>query len=224
MSLLLMSGGIDSAVLATKLVKDGVKFTAMFFDVGQDSRNMELWSARKTLREFSVPLIVVPIAGLDTIFRGLAGPGHSFGTLKKGDPDPDGNFECNDWYSLYGIAAEYAILNFHKEVYAGLSKNDTNRNGNLKKVVDLLTDAINLLYKDAIAKGGHGSPIITSLPFIDMTKGEIIELGSKLGVKFGRTWSCSRNGYTPCGKCPGCVERTDYFNAVQIEDPLSKRN
>jgi 7-cyano-7-deazaguanine synthase len=56
-------------------------------------------------------------------------------------------------------------------------------------------------------------------PFIAMTKAEIAAAGAKLGVDFGRTWSCYKGGDVHCGKCGTCVERREAFELAGISDP-----
>lgn len=56
-------------------------------------------------------------------------------------------------------------------------------------------------------------------PFIAMTKAEIAVAGAKLGVDFGRTWSCYKGGDVHCGKCGTCVERREAFELAGVSDP-----
>ncbi len=59
-------------------------------------------------------------------------------------------------------------------------------------------------------------------PLIDMKKHEIINLGNKLGVDFRLTHSC----YDPtekglaCGKCESCAIRLRGFDRSELEDPI----
>ncbi len=56
-------------------------------------------------------------------------------------------------------------------------------------------------------------------PFITNTKAEIVTIGTKLGVDFGRTWSCYKGGAVHCGRCGTCVERREAFLHAGIPDP-----
>jgi 7-cyano-7-deazaguanine synthase len=56
-------------------------------------------------------------------------------------------------------------------------------------------------------------------PFIALTKGQIAAEGARLGVDFGRTWSCYKGGLVHCGKCGTCVERREAFAAAGLPDP-----
>lgn len=57
------------------------------------------------------------------------------------------------------------------------------------------------------------------LPLKDMSKGEVIKLGMKLGVPYKWTWTCVVTEEEACGKCKPCLERTEAFKFAGIEDP-----
>ncbi len=56
-------------------------------------------------------------------------------------------------------------------------------------------------------------------PFIGMDKGRVAAEGARLGVDFGRTWSCYKGGPVHCGKCGTCVERREAFQLAGLADP-----
>jgi 7-cyano-7-deazaguanine synthase len=67
----------------------------------------------------------------------------------------------------------------------------------------------------------EGQKITVHAPLIDMTKAEIIELGTKLGVPYMATVSCyqaDKNG-AACGRCDSCRLRRDGFAKANIADP-----
>ena len=45
--------------------------------------------------------------------------------------------------------------------------------------------------------------------------------GARLGVDFGRTWSCYKGGAKHCGKCGTCVERREAFLLAGLPDPTA---
>ena len=49
------------------------------------------------------------------------------------------------------------------------------------------------------------------LPFRDMSKVQVAELGVFLGAPIAHTYSCQASADVPCGACPNCVER---LNAI----------
>ncbi len=59
-------------------------------------------------------------------------------------------------------------------------------------------------------------------PLLRMTKGEIVTLGSRLGLDFAMTSSCydpSPKG-APCDACDSCLLRAKGFQEAGLEDPL----
>jgi len=59
-------------------------------------------------------------------------------------------------------------------------------------------------------------------PLIDMTKAEIVKLGTSLGLDYGLTWSCYLGGEEPCGRCDSCKLRRAAFEAAGLSDPLGR--
>ena len=66
------------------------------------------------------------------------------------------------------------------------------------------------------AVGGPRIEVLT--PLLKMSKAQITQLGAKLGVPFGETWSCYRGGAKPCGKCDACRLRKAGFEEAKIKD------
>jgi len=74
----------------------------------------------------------------------------------------------------------------------------------------------------ATRAGVEGRPLTIGTPLIDMTKAEIIRLGTALGLDYGLTHSCydpAPDG-RPCGRCDSCRLRAHGFAAAGISDPL----
>ena len=69
---------------------------------------------------------------------------------------------------------------------------------------------------------GTGGKLDLVLPFINMKKAEVMQLGKELGVPFELTWSCYLNSEEPCGHCVGCVGRANAFSLIGEKDPLAK--
>lgn len=62
-AVLLLSGGVDSAVCLALLRKEGAKVESVFVDYGQHPRRAELESARRVASHFESTLAVVRISG-----------------------------------------------------------------------------------------------------------------------------------------------------------------
>lgn len=75
----------------------------------------------------------------------------------------------------------------------------------------------NLATKSAV----EGQKITVHAPLINMTKAEIIHLGTKLGVDYAMTVSCYQADYQghACGKCDSCRLRREGFLRANKQDP-----
>jgi 7-cyano-7-deazaguanine synthase len=75
----------------------------------------------------------------------------------------------------------------------------------------------NLATKRAV----EGQPMAILAPLIDMSKGDIVKLGDRLGVDFSLTVSCysaDARG-AACGHCDACRLRQEGFLAAGLPDP-----
>lgn len=57
-------------------------------------------------------------------------------------------------------------------------------------------------------------------PLLHLSKAQIIQLGTKLGVDYSLTWSCYQGLEVPCGRCDSCILRVEGFRAAGLTDPL----
>ena len=73
----------------------------------------------------------------------------------------------------------------------------------------------------ATRAGVEGAGVTIHAPLIDLTKAQIIERGTRLGLDYGLTVSC----YDPaadgaaCGHCDACLLRRRGFEASGWPDP-----
>ena len=74
--------------------------------------------------------------------------------------------------------------------------------------------------------GVEGEKISIHTPLINLTKGEIIQLGLSLGVNYGLTSTCydPKSCGSPCGFCDACILRVKGFNSISAKDPLNYNN
>lgn len=72
----------------------------------------------------------------------------------------------------------------------------------------------------ALKRGVEGRQIEIKTPLINLTKTEIINIGLKLKVPFGDTWSCYRGKKKACGRCDSCLLRLKGFKEANVKDPL----
>lgn len=67
---------------------------------------------------------------------------------------------------------------------------------------------------------GLAHPLTIEAPFSGLHKEDVIRLGASLGVRFELTLSCMKPaGGRHCGLCSKCRERRDGFAAARVADP-----
>lgn len=73
----------------------------------------------------------------------------------------------------------------------------------------------------ATARGVDGSGVHIHAPLQYLTKAQIIEKGTALGLDYGLTHSCyDPSDGVPCGRCDSCRLRAAGFAAAGIADPI----
>lgn len=61
-------------------------------------------------------------------------------------------------------------------------------------------------------------------PFLNVSKTDIVRLGSDLQVPFELTYSCYQGNDKHCGVCGTCTERIESFRNAGVEDPTQYEN
>lgn len=85
---------------------------------------------------------------------------------------------------------------------------------------EVFLDAFNNMLSLAM----NSTAITVESPFMHFTKAQIARLGASLGVPFELTWSCYEGGNNGlndkhCAKCGTCVERYESFKLAGVPDP-----
>lgn len=213
-----LSGGMDSAVLLAFYRALNYEVHAISFDYGQRHRR-ELESAKAVAHFGKVASHeVVDLSSLRRLFKGssqtdatVAVPhGHYTDESMKKTVVPNRNM------IMISIAAAHAISLKAETLAFGAHSGD------------------HAIYPDcrpefsrALAKAlalADWSPTRLAAPFVDMTKAQICSLGASLKVEFEETWSCydpqERGGVAVhCGRCGTCVERREAFDLAGVKDP-----
>jgi 7-cyano-7-deazaguanine synthase len=217
-AVILLSGGLDSAVTLYYASRRGYTCYCLAFDYGQ-RHSVEMSYARKIARRAGAPFTVVkvqlPWRGSSLLDRNEELPVNRTPARIKKSGIPSTYVPARNTIFL-SIAASYAEAIGADAVFIGAHADDSSgypdcREGYLKafdKVVRLGT------------KRGLEKKLSLEFPLVGRDKRGIIKLGVSLGVPFGHTWSCYRGGAIPCGGCDSCVLRAKGFREAGIKDPL----
>ena len=219
-SIILLSGGLDSATVAAIAKSQGFELYALSFDYGQ-RHQIELESARKIAAQIGVK--EHKIAKIDLRIFG--------GSALTADIDvptsPSKNIPItyvparNTVFLSYALAYAEVVGAF--DIFVGVNAVDYSGYPDCRPdFIDTFEKLANL----ATAAGveGKGSFKIHT-PLMKMGKAEIIKEGIRLGVDYSKTHSCYdpilKNGVVKsCGKCDSCRLRLAGFEAIGINDPI----
>ena len=216
-AVVLLSGGLDSAVALSVAKSDGHEVYALSFDYGQ-RHSRELRSARAVAERAGVEAHHVVSLKLDS--WGGSALTDSRINVEEGDVNrtdiPVTYVPARNMVFL-SVAASLAEAIGAQHIYIGVSQVDYSGYVDCRRVfIDAMQQAVN---KGTVMCAERGQSITIHAPFIDMTKAQEIALGLKLGVDFGLTWSCYRGGERPCGTCDSCKLRAKAFAEAGISDP-----
>ena len=212
-TVLILSGGMDSAVLLHHLQATGHEVAALSIDYGQRHRR-ELHCAGYLAREAHARYQLADLSSLRPL---LAGSSQTDGSVEV----PHGHYSeesmkqtvvPNRNMLLLSCAIAWAVsLKFDAVAYGAHA-------GDHAIYPDCREEFCKAMAE--VAKVCDWHPVELVRPFIAMTKGEIVKRGLELGVPFQHTWTCYEGLHTPCGKCGSCVERAEAFAFAGAPDPL----
>lgn len=216
-AVVLLSGGLDSAVTLAVAKKQGFKCHCLVFDYDQRHKR-EISSARKIAAaagfEYELVKIEFPWKGsslLDDRIK-LTESARANGTGQiPATYVPARNIIFLSFALSYAetIGAEAIFIGAHQQDYSGYPDCRKEFFRSLRPVV-----------ASGTRTGAQKGDIRIVTPLINKGKSQIIKLGKRLGVDFGLTWSCYRGGRRPCGKCDSCYYRAKGFKEAGLKDPL----
>jgi 7-cyano-7-deazaguanine synthase len=221
-AIVLLSGGLDSATTLAYARDRGYDVRAMTFRYGQRHAH-EVDAAREIANRFGVRHHVI----VDIDLRSFGGS-----ALTSDMPVPKDR--ATDEMHAGGIPITYvparntiflsfalawAEVSAARDIFIGVNALDYSGYPDCRpEYIAAFERMANL----ATRGGVEGNAIAIHAPLIDLTKGQIIELGRTLGVDYALTTSC----YDPdadgraCGRCDACRLRRKGFEEAGIDDPV----
>ena len=192
---LLASGGLDSTVLAYDLLSEGKSIVPLFLRYGQHCAVKEYDTLCKLMpREYQENIEIINI---EDIYA------HSKSRMIIEANLWEDEIAADDLYLPYrnllflSIASAFAQSAEIKNVYSAFI------NSNHAKEIDC---SLEFFTKLETLLSEYGSVQIC-MPYRDLSKREVAEIGLRLNVPISSTYSCQVNSSNPCGACPNCVDR-----------------
>jgi 7-cyano-7-deazaguanine synthase len=198
----LVSGGLDSTLMAVLAKEAGTHQFPLFVNYGQRALRRELSACRRSLRNNHLPTpAVMNVAGFGALIRsGLTDrKRHTFE-----DAFTPGR---NLLFLLLGAAYAYEVQ--ASAVSIGL----------LSERTSLFPDQTShfLFGAESLLSECIGRPVKVLAPLIDFTKNDIVAIAHAKNIK--GTYSCHVGGVRPCGKCISCRE----FNLEETSNGRRRR-
>jgi len=220
-AVILVSGGLDSSTVLAMAKQQGFDCYTLSFDYGQRHRS-ELFAAAKVSEAMQVEAHKVVSLDLGTI---------------GGSALTDTNIDVPEYETtgipvtyvparntvFLSIALGWAEVLGANDIFVGVNAVD------YSGYPDCRPDYINAFEQMAnlaTKAGVEGNKLTVHAPLIDMTKGQIIQVGLKIGVDYSVTVSCYQADEqgAACGVCDSCRLRKQGFIDAGLKDPTRYKN
>jgi 7-cyano-7-deazaguanine synthase len=216
--LILLSGGIDSVVLAHSIVKNHkLKPRALYINLERQPSLHELASSRKTAFDLDIPLEVLNLSGLDKSLTGYIPMEYLlFDEADTGDPPTKPNptpdvLRRVAFPVLMSTAAMYAHATEVCEIFLALTSEQVNFYPEIPLFLEQFSVALSTFAPNL-------PPLKFSLPWSDYTKAKVVEQGASMNVALQDTWSCFLGNSEHDGTCNACKARRKAFKEADIND------
>lgn len=204
-AIILLSGGIDSAVSLAIAKEKYKKILAITFNYKQKSFNKEKISSEEICKYYKIEHKIVDIEWLGDISNSSLNTEEKIPNLKISDLE-DMNITNNSAKSVWvpnrnglfiNIAASYAEALDYNTIIIGANKEEAQT---FKDNSADFIKSVNLSLKSSCEK-----EVTVEAPLIDNTKEEIISKAIKHKIPFNLINSCYSNEVKHCGKCESCI-------------------
>lgn len=214
----IVSGGMDSVVLAHYLAAEGHDLHLVSFNYGQRHGSRELDMAGRAAARLNADHTIIDMPEVRKLIatssltndRIEVPDGHYAEDTMRATVVPNRNM------MMLSIAGAVAISEEAEFVATGNHAGDHFIYPDCRP--EFIAAASAALLVANVGFSGPGFKGIVA-PFVHMTKAEIASLGEELGVPWTETWSCYKGGDIHCGRCGTCVERQEAFSLADVHDP-----
>lgn len=204
---MMLSGGMDSTVMAYYLKDQGFELYGVHINAGQPNFLQDRQAVNLISQKLHVPVEIIDVPGLVASYKGNLQPEfeeHSQPCCETTRP----------FIAPLSMAGVYADIAGFDNLYIAYLKEEIDdfqsRYANLNEVHMHFENMIN---------AGRGTSFKIETPFMTKSKSDIVVLGQQLNVPLGSTWSCWNSFSLHCGTCAGCTGRKAAFSKNKSVDP-----
>lgn len=209
-ALIILSGGMDSVTMLHNHAKNIA--LAVTFDYGSNHNAREIECAKANCQKLGVEHIVIPLKFIGEYFNSSL--------LAGADAIPEGHYQDETMKST--------VVPFRNGIMLSIACGLAESRG-LNQVLIANHAGDHAIYPDCRPKFidsmadtmyfGTYNGVQLRAPYTNLTKGQIAQIGAKIGVDFALTYSCYKGGVKHCGKCGTCIERKEALRDAHIQDP-----
>ncbi|QIW25100.1 7-cyano-7-deazaguanine synthase QueC [Sulfolobus sp. S-194] len=215
--LVIASGGLDSTVAATYLLRQGYEITLLHFNYHHKAEEREREAVKKISEYLQVPLIEIntdlfKIIGHTTLLKGG-------GEIVKERFGEEGAEFAHEWVParnliFYSVALALAEAYGYDAIASGINLEEAGA------YPDNEMEFVRLFAKLSPYATGPNKKVEVMMPVGNLVKHEIVKLGVEIGAPLHLTWSCYEGGQKHCGKCGPCYMRKMAFRINGLKDPV----
>ena len=215
-AVILLSGGLDSATIVAMAKAQGFACYTMSFDYGQRHR-AELQAAERVARQLGV--VEHKVIGLD--LNGIGGSALTDPDIAvpetPGEGIPVTYVPARNTVFL-SLALGWAEVLGARHLFIGVNAVDYSGYPDCRPE---FVEAFERLANLATKAGVEGDTFKIEAPLQFLSKAQIVQAGSQLGVDYALTVSCYQadDEGQACGRCDSCCLRAEGFKAAGISDP-----
>lgn len=215
-AVILLSGGLDSATIVAMAKAQGFACYTMSFDYGQRHR-AELQAAERVARQLGV--VEHKVIGLD--LNGIGGSALTDPDIAvpetPGEGIPVTYVPARNTVFL-SLALGWAEVLGARHLFIGVNAVDYSGYPDCRPE---FVEAFERLANLATKAGVEGDTFKIEAPLQFLSKAQIVQAGSQLGVDYALTVSCYQadDEGRACGRCDSCRLRAEGFKAAGIFDP-----
>ncbi len=216
-ALVIASGGLDSTVAATKLLKEGYEVTLLHFNYHHKAEEKEREAVVNIAKFLNVGLMEVntdlfKLVGGTTLLKGG-------GEIVKDRSGIEGAEFAHEWVParnliFLSVALAIAETKGFSFIATGINLEESGAYPDNEMEFNRMFD------KMSPYATGPNKAVKVLMPVGNLMKREIVKLGIEIGAPLHLTWSCYEGGDKHCGKCGPCFMRKEAFRINGLVDPV----